>query len=130
MNTTELIELLKSVEFGARGRPREISISYNSEEKYFPAPDISISSTGDGVAGAEMCLELTGEVWEEGLGKESERRLIAEEYAQSNNLSIVSNELLKDLRNDGQKAARYETAIFLAILLLLLCAVVIVGLLT
>lgn len=130
MNTTELIELLKSVEFGASGRPREISISYNSEEKYFPAPDISISSTGDGVAGAEVCLELTGEVWEEELGKESERRLIAEEYAQSNNLSIVSNELLKDLRNDGQKAARYETAIFLAILLLLLCAVVIVGLLT
>ena len=75
-------------------------------------------------------MEFDEKVWEEELGKESERRLIAEEYVQSNNLSIVSNELLKDLRNDGQKAARYETAIFLAILLLLLCAVVIVGLLT
>ena len=95
------------------GRPREISISYNSDEKYFPAPDISISSTGDGVAGAEMCLEFTGEVWEEELEKESERRLIAEEYAQSNNLSIVSNEFLKDLRNDSQKVVRYETATFL-----------------
>ena len=47
------------------------------------------------------------------LEKESERRLIAEEYAQSNNCSIVSNEFLKDLRNNGQKVFRYETATFL-----------------
>lgn len=65
MNTTELIELLKSVEFGASGRPREISISYNSEKIFFPEPDISISGTGDGIAGAELSLELTGEIWVE-----------------------------------------------------------------
>ena len=35
MNTTELIEMLKSVEFGASGRPREISFSFNSEEIFF-----------------------------------------------------------------------------------------------
>ena len=58
MNTTELIELLKSVEFGASGRPREISISYNSEEKYFPAPDISISSTGYAVASVGDSINL------------------------------------------------------------------------
>lgn len=45
--------------------------------------------------------------------KEKERRLIAEEYAHSNNCSIVSNEFLKDLQNDGQKVVRYETATFL-----------------
>lgn len=67
MTTTELIELLKSVEFGASGRPREISISYNSGKIFFPEPDISISGTGDGIAGAELCLELTGEVWVEEL---------------------------------------------------------------
>ncbi|WP_373762801.1 hypothetical protein [Jeotgalibaca porci] len=67
MNTTELIELLKSVEFGASGRPREISISINfdSEEMFFPNPKLNIVGTGDGVAGAELTLELTGEVWME-----------------------------------------------------------------
>ena len=45
--------------------------------------------------------------------EERERRLIAEEYVDSNNCSIVSNEFLKDLRNDGRKLVRYETATFL-----------------
>ena len=45
--------------------------------------------------------------------EERERRLIAEEYAHLNNCSIVSNELLKDLQNDGRKLVRYETATFL-----------------
>ena len=63
MNTTELIELLKSVELGASGRPREISISFNSGEVFFPNPKLNIVGTGDGVAGAELTLELTGEVW-------------------------------------------------------------------
>ena len=63
MNTTELIEMLKSVEFGASGRPRESSFSFNSEEIFFSSPDISISGTGDGIAGAELSLELTGEIW-------------------------------------------------------------------
>ena len=65
MTTTELIELLKSVELGASGRPREIS--FTSDVAYYPRPKISINSTGDGIAGAELCLELTGEVWEEEL---------------------------------------------------------------
>ena len=65
MNTTELIELLKSVEFGASGRPREISISSNSEGMFFPNPKFNIVGTGDGVAGAGLTLELTGAVWME-----------------------------------------------------------------
>ena len=84
MNTTELIELLKSVEFGASGRPREISISFNSEGMFFPNPKLNIAGTGDGVAGAELTLELTGEVWlevaieaAEFYGKGKEERLIS-----------------------------------------------------
>ena len=65
MNTTELIELLKSVEFGTSGRPREISISFNSGEVFFPNPKLNIAGTGDGVAGAELTLEITGDVWME-----------------------------------------------------------------
>lgn len=65
MNTTELIELLKSVEFGTSGRPREISISFNSGAVFFPNPKLNIVGAGDGVAGAELTLELTGEAWME-----------------------------------------------------------------
>ena len=65
MNATELIELLQSVEFGTSGRPREISISLNSGEMFFPNPKLNIIGTGDGVAGSELTLEITGDVWME-----------------------------------------------------------------
>ena len=65
MTTTELIELLKSVELGASGRSREISISLNSEGMFLPNPKLNIVGTGDGLAGAELTLELTGDVWTE-----------------------------------------------------------------
>ena len=62
MTTTELIELLKSVEFGASGRPREISFSVKDdslkEDLYLSDPEIKINSTGDGIAGAELTLSL------------------------------------------------------------------------
>lgn len=63
MTTTELIELLKSIEFGASGRPREISISFDSEGMFIPYPKMNIAGTGDGISGAELTLGLTGEVW-------------------------------------------------------------------
>ena len=63
MNTSELIELLKSVEFGTSGRPREISIRLDSEGIYLPYPKLNIVGAGDGIAGAEVTLEITGEVW-------------------------------------------------------------------
>ena len=59
MTTTELIKLLKSVEFGASGRPREISIS--TENEFYPNPEMKIFGTGDGIAGAELCLSVRGE---------------------------------------------------------------------
>ena len=62
MTTTELINLLKSFEYGAiTGKPRKISLTING--RYFISdPEISINSTGDGIAGAEINLDLTGEV--------------------------------------------------------------------
>lgn len=56
MTTTELISLLKKVEHGASGRPREIS--FHVGKKYIFMPDITISSTGDGICGAELSLMI------------------------------------------------------------------------
>lgn len=56
MTTTELIELLKSVEFGASGRPREISIEI--DDNYLAEPIIKIVGCGDGAAGAELLLKI------------------------------------------------------------------------
>lgn len=58
VTTTELIELLKSVEFGASGRPRAIDLILN--EEFINVHSISVNSTGDGIAGAELCLEVEG----------------------------------------------------------------------
>ena len=59
MTTTELIELLKNVEKGASGRSREISFYCRDkygETIFISTPQISFSSSGDGVAGAELSL--------------------------------------------------------------------------
>lgn len=59
MTTTELIELLKRVEFGASGRPRKISFIIESDEEfYIDEPEITKDSTGDGIAGAELTLRI------------------------------------------------------------------------
>jgi len=61
MTTTQLIKLLQTVEFGASGRPREISLSvFDRKDEdfqlFFSEPEILINSTGDGIAGAELGL--------------------------------------------------------------------------
>jgi len=56
MTTTELIDMLKKVEFGASGRPREISLQIEGD--YLSEPKIQILGLGDGVAGAELCLSV------------------------------------------------------------------------
>ncbi len=64
MTTTELIELLQKNEFGGiTHKPREISLTVNG--RYMPNPDITLSSTGDGIVGAEISLDIDGEMWEE-----------------------------------------------------------------
>ena len=56
MTTTGLINLLKSIEKGASGRSREINFEINDE--VFFSPDVKISGTGDGCAGAEVTLKI------------------------------------------------------------------------
>lgn len=66
MTTTELIELLQKVEKGASGRSREISVSVKKkngevkEVKFIGEPIITLVSTGDGVAGAQIHLMIDG----------------------------------------------------------------------
>lgn len=62
MTTTELIKMLIENEKGAIShKPRVISISVNG--RFLPAPEIIVSGTGDGIAGPEICLDVTGEEW-------------------------------------------------------------------
>lgn len=63
MTTTELIELLKKNEIGGiTHKPREISLTVNG--RFMPCPKITLLSTGDGIAGAEISLDVEGEMWE------------------------------------------------------------------
>lgn len=65
MTTTELIEMLKKHEYGAISKkPREISIMIKGKG-YMPHPEITLSGTGDGIAGPEIDLDIDGEIWEE-----------------------------------------------------------------
>lgn len=60
MTTTELIELLKKHEKGgATGRSRMIDFEIPGYG-LLAGPEIIVSSTGDGIAGAEITLELSG----------------------------------------------------------------------
>lgn len=54
MTTSDLIKLLKSIEFGASGRAREISIT--TSNVFMSKPDFKVNSTSDGCAGAELSL--------------------------------------------------------------------------
>lgn len=59
MTTTELINLLKKVEFGASGRARKISFNIqrkNNKIIFLSEPEITINGTGDGTCGAEISL--------------------------------------------------------------------------
>jgi hypothetical protein len=64
MTITKLIELLKKVEHGASGRSREITIYTVKDTGELDKAILSeldsleISSTGDGVAGAEISLVI------------------------------------------------------------------------
>lgn len=63
MTTTQLIELLKKNEFGGiTHKSREISLTVNG--KFMPCPEITLSSTGDGICGAEISLDVDGEMWD------------------------------------------------------------------
>ncbi len=72
MNTTELIQILKEDELGGISkRPREISL-YIKGIGYFPKPSITVSGTGDGIAGPEIDLDVEGEFWPDESQEETE----------------------------------------------------------
>ena len=64
MTITKLIELLKKVEYGASGRSREITIYTQKltgeldKAILTELDNLEISSTGDGIAGAEISLVI------------------------------------------------------------------------
>lgn len=58
MTTSDLIELLQSVEYGSGGLPRKISI--DAELEYYPNPEIGIFATADGNICPELCLSIKG----------------------------------------------------------------------
>jgi hypothetical protein len=60
MTTSDLIDLLKQHEFGASGRPREISFNVIINEKNYLLGDTKIlfTGSGDGCAGSELILNL------------------------------------------------------------------------
>lgn len=64
MTTTGLIKILQENECGGIShKPREISLTING--KYMVCPQITLSSTGDGVCGPEIDLDIEGEWFEE-----------------------------------------------------------------
>lgn len=61
MTTTELIELLVKYEIGGiTKRPRVISITIN-DKLFIGKPTISVNGSGDGIAGAEINLDIHGD---------------------------------------------------------------------
>ena len=63
MTTTELIKILQDNEKGGIShKPRQISLTVNG--RYMPNPKITLSSTGDGIAGPEIDFDVDGEWFE------------------------------------------------------------------
>jgi hypothetical protein len=60
ITTTELIKLLQDNELGGIShKPRKISLTVNG--RFLPEPQITLSSTGDGILGPEIDLDVDGE---------------------------------------------------------------------
>lgn len=77
MTTTELIKILQDNEKGGIShKPRNISLYING--RCMPNPQISLSSTGDGICGPEIDLDIEGEWFEEQPSEDYIRELIRE----------------------------------------------------
>lgn len=77
MTTTELIKILQDNEKGGIShKPRNISLNING--RCMPNPQISLSSTGDGICGPEIDLDIEGEWFEEQPSEDYIRELIRE----------------------------------------------------
>lgn len=61
MTTTKLVDLLMSVERGASGRSRDINMyikDQNDKRVFITDLEIEIANTSDGVAGAQLTLNV------------------------------------------------------------------------
>lgn len=77
MTTTELIKILQDNEKGGIShKSRNISLYING--RCMPNPQISLSSTGDGICGPEIDLDIEGEWFEEQPSEDYIRELIRE----------------------------------------------------
>lgn len=91
MTTTELIEILKDNEYGGIShKPRELSLTING--KYIPNPQITLSSTGDGVCGPEIVLDVDGEVFTEQESK-TEWILVSDRLPKTCGMYIVTRKI-------------------------------------
>ena len=97
MTTTELIKILQDNEKGGIShKSRQISLTVNG--KYLPAPQITLSSTGDGIAGPEIDFNVDGE-W-----LEDDKRLKEIQEEARDSLNALMATLYNKGYQDGAKA--------------------------
>ena len=97
MTTTELIKILQDHEKGAIShKSREISLTING--RYMINPQIKVSSTGDGICGPEIDLDINGE-W-----LESECDYIESKVEELENICANAPEEVLDLLADIKNA--------------------------
>jgi len=99
MTTTELIKILQDNEKGGIShKSRQISLTVNG--RYLPDPQITLSSTGDGIAGPEIDFDVDGE-W---LEHEDDKRLKEIQEEARSSLNALMATLYNKGYQDGAKA--------------------------
>lgn len=99
MTTTELIKILQDNEKGGIShKSRQISLTING--RYMPNPQITLSSTGDGIAGAEIDFDVDGEWFEH----EDDKHLKVIQDEAHNSLNALMATLYNKGYQDGAKA--------------------------
>lgn len=97
MTTTEFIKILQDNEKGGIShKSRQISLTVNG--KYLPNPQITLSSTGDGIAGPEIDFDVNGE-W-----LEDDKRLKEIQEEAHDSLNALMATLYNKGYQDGEKA--------------------------
>lgn len=99
MTTTEMIKILLDNEKGGIShKSRQISLTVNG--RYLPNPQITLSSTGDGIAGPEIDFDVDGE-W---LEHEDDKHLKKIQDEARGSLNALMATLYNKGYQDGTKA--------------------------
>lgn len=99
MTTTELIKILQDNEKGGIShKSRQISLTING--RYMPNPQITLSSTGDGIVGPEIDFDVDGE-W---LEHEDDKHLKVIQDEAHGRLNALMATLYNKGYQDGAKA--------------------------